>query len=177
MMRVAVGSMSESKIQAVKLGLVLLSPDLLYGDWTAIGVDVQSGVSDQPMSDEETVDGAMNRALRALDQSEADIAFGLESGLQEGVNDTGWFDTGWVVVVDRRFKFGTASTIRIAVPTKMMEYVLAGDEIAVACEKLYGVKDGKADGSGHFEQMTRGRLSRISAYRDAVVAAYCDLVS
>jgi inosine/xanthosine triphosphatase len=177
MMRVAVGSMSDSKLQAVKLGLVLLSPDLLYGDWTAIGVDVQSGVSDQPMSDEETIEGATNRALRALDQSEADIAFGLESGLQEGVNDSGWFGTGWVAVVNRQFKFGMASTFRIAIPSKLMEHVLAGDEMAVACEKFYKVKDGKADGTSDAELITHGRLSKISMYRDTVVAAYCDLVS
>lgn len=173
--KIVVGSTSAAKLDAVRAGLVLLNPDLL-GYWTLLGVDVTSAVSVQPTSDDEMIFGATARAMNAMNYTLADIAFGLESGIHQQ-DDGRWFDCGWVVVFNKDGDVGQASTVRFAVPSGVMDHVLAGDEMATACEKFYGVKDGKADGSTLYELMTRGRLSKISMYRDAVIAAYCDMVA
>ena len=53
------------------------------GTIDVVGVPVSSGVSEQPFSLEETVQGATNRAWRALAQSPqgTKFAFGIESGV------------------------------------------------------------------------------------------------
>lgn len=172
--RIVVGSTSTAKLDAVRAGLVLLNPDLL-GEWTLLGVDVTSAVSVQPTSDDEMIFGATARAMNAMNYTLADIAFGLESGIHRQ-DDGRWFDCGWVVVLGKDGDIGQASTARFAVPQQVMAYVYAGDEMATACEKFYGVEDGKADGSTLYELMTHGRLSKIMMYRDAVIAAYCDMI-
>lgn len=61
---------------------------------------VDSGVSHQPMSDAETMEGAVQRARNALrEDPEASYAVGLEGGAQK-VGER-WFECGWIAVVDR----------------------------------------------------------------------------
>lgn len=67
-MRVAIGSKNPAKINAVKN---------VFKD-EIISVDAESGVSEQPMSDEETIKGAINRAIQAAELGEAEIGIGLE---------------------------------------------------------------------------------------------------
>ncbi|MED4360709.1 DUF84 family protein, partial [Geobacillus stearothermophilus] len=58
MKTVAVGTKNEAKVAAVRA--VFAAPS-----WRLVPLDVPSGVSVQPLSDEETRLGAMNRAKRA----------------------------------------------------------------------------------------------------------------
>ena len=44
---------------------------------------MQSGVSPQPFSDEETIQGAINRARAAVKETGADIGIGLEGGYRK----------------------------------------------------------------------------------------------
>ena len=62
-MRVAVGSTNPAKIKAVKAAFQKVWPDK---KWVVEGVEVKSGVSDQPMSTSESIKGATNRAKRSL---------------------------------------------------------------------------------------------------------------
>ena len=61
MIQVAVGSRNPVKLAAVRAGL----GDLL-GPVDVVGADAASGVPAQPMGDEETIRGAVNRARAAL---------------------------------------------------------------------------------------------------------------
>ncbi|HWO75432.1 MAG TPA: DUF84 family protein [Bacillus sp. (in: firmicutes)] len=75
-MKVAVGSSNPAKIGAVQKVLEQFQADV-------IGVDVPSGVSDQPFSDQETLQGAIERAKNAKNETKADIGIGLEGGVYE----------------------------------------------------------------------------------------------
>jgi inosine/xanthosine triphosphatase len=74
-MKIIIGSNNPAKIEAVKSAF-------LEG-YEFYPIDVPSGVSEMPFSDEETIKGAINRAANALKEGNGDIGIGLEGGVQE----------------------------------------------------------------------------------------------
>src|SRR6185369_14378030 len=93
-MLVVIGSTNKTKIQAVEQAFLDI-PNV-----KVVGVEVKSGVSEQPMSDEETQNGAENRARAALAATpKADIAIGLEGGVQK--TKRGLLNSVWCCLVDR----------------------------------------------------------------------------
>lgn len=91
-LRIAVGSLNPSKLRAVKQAMTQIlehkeTPEAVSID--LIGFDVESGVPDQPMGDEETCRGAQNRAVAAYaaytkaQGVRPHFAIGLEGGLEE----------------------------------------------------------------------------------------------
>lgn len=164
-MKVSVGSKNPVKIAAVREAFLKIFPD---EPWEVVGVEVASGVSDQPMSDEESILGARNRATGSLKAIHADYGVGLEGGLQEisGL----WFDNGWIVVVDKRGNEGVGSTIKIPTPAKIMELIQKGIELGVANDMIFKTENSKQS-EGHFGLMTQNAITRTSGYRDGVIAA------
>ena len=145
-MKIAVGSKNPVKIACVKEAFEKVFPDIA---WEVEGVDVASGVPDQPMSDVESITGARNRAQGARDALGADYGVGLEGGLQEIENN--WFDSGWIVIVDAAGNEGMGSTIRMLTPEKMMEMIKGGMELGHVNDKLFGVENSK-HGDGHLDR-------------------------
>ncbi len=97
-MKVIVGSKNPVKVGAVREAFWQYYPEC-----EVLGVEVDSGIAEQPMSEEETVQGATNRARAALKQG-GDYGVGLEGGVTEieGV----LFECAWCVVVDKKGKVG-----------------------------------------------------------------------
>ncbi|USS40247.1 inosine/xanthosine triphosphatase [Thermococcus aggregans] len=75
-MRIAVGSTNPTKVKAVENVM-----RKIYGEVEVFGVEVESGVSDQPVGIEEIVQGAINRAKMALEKTSADFGVGIEAGI------------------------------------------------------------------------------------------------
>ena len=90
---VIVGSGTNMKLQAVTEVL---------NKWKVIGIEVETGVNEQPIGRTEMREGAINRAKRALEINEKNgnlntlIAFGIESGIEKLENDK-WIDIASVV--------------------------------------------------------------------------------
>lgn len=164
-MKVAVGSKNPVKISAVKQAFEIVFPD---ETWIVEGVDVKSGISDQPMSDRECIRGAKNRAKRAMKKLNADFGVGLEGGLHK--IDKRWFDTGWMVVLDKKGQEGIGSTIRMRTPDKMMKYIHEGMELGHVNDLIFKKKNSK-QAEGHFGLMTGNKITRTSAYVDGIVSA------
>jgi inosine/xanthosine triphosphatase len=76
--RVRVGSTNGPKIAAVRAALAAYG-----GGHEVSGMQVASGVPDQPLGFDEIVGGARNRALAALQAAACDLAVGIEDGLVE----------------------------------------------------------------------------------------------
>ncbi|MCL4544041.1 MAG: inosine/xanthosine triphosphatase [Chloroflexi bacterium] len=162
---VAVGSTNPVKVRAVAAAFRTVWPEV---DWNVRGVSVDSGVRSQPMSDEESVAGARQRAHRARAALDADFGAGLEGGLQHTAG--WWLDCGWVVIVDREDREGLGSTLKMAVPPPMMERIRAGDELGDAVDQMFGVSNAKQAG-GHFGLMTHGAVDRTTSFVHGVIAA------
>jgi inosine/xanthosine triphosphatase len=164
-MKIAVGSQNPVKIDAVREAFEAAFP---HEAIEAAGYAVKSGISDQPMSDEETIQGATNRAQRALQVGEADYGVGLEGGIQK-IGER-WFDCGWVVVVDRAGRTGIASSLRAETPGRMMELIHQGIELGEVVDRISGETNTKQAG-GHFGFMTNGIVGRKEGYWQGVVMA------
>lgn len=165
-MDVFVGSHNPVKIKAVRLAFQRVWP---RKKWQVSGIKVASGVSDQPMSAEESIIGARQRAQLALTYAEADYGVGIEGGLQ--LVSGQYFDCGWVVVIDRQGREGVGATIKIIVPPALMDLVLQHQmELGVANDHLFAQSNSKQQ-QGHFGLMTKNAVTRTSAYRDGVIAA------
>ena len=164
-MYVAVGSLNPVKIEAVRLAFLALWPNEA---WRVEGVSVVSGVRDQPMSDEESIQGARNRATLAREKLDADYGIGLEGGIHE-IGDLA-FDCGWVAVRDRKGREGVGSTAKIPTPPRMMKMIKSGMELGVVNDLIFGTINSK-QGDGHFGLMTKNVITRTSGYRDGVVMA------
>ena len=82
-MKVVVGSKNKTKVGAV---------EKVWKDAEITSISVPSGVSAQPFSDEETMQGAINRAKRALEEGSS-IGIGLEGGVMK--TEHGLFMCNW----------------------------------------------------------------------------------
>ena len=164
-MKIAVGSTNPVKIKATRDAFKTLWPKKI---WKVEGISVPSGVSDQPMSDKESIKGAINRAKRALKALSSEFGVGFEGGIQKIGNR--WFDCGWAVVVNKDGKIGIASTVRIETPKKLIKLIKAGKELGEAND-LYFKKENSKQGQGHFGLMTNGAITRVQGYRDGLIMA------
>ena len=121
--RAAVGSRNPAKIETVRRALARLAPGCALE-----AVEAPSGVPDQPMGDHATRQGARNRARAALAATKADIAFGLEGGV-EHEPPVVWL-VSWVAAVTRDGLSGDASGLRMPLPAAVAHLV------AMACAPL-----------------------------------------
>lgn len=161
----AVGSKNPVKIEAVRLAFEQIWPKK---KWRVIGIKVNHGITDQPMSDRESIQGAKNRSRRALKKLGADFGVGLEGGLQK-IGKL-WFDCGWAVVVDKQGKIGIGSTARMIVPARIIKLVKQGKELGEALDKIFNRTNVK-QAEGHFGLMTNKVITRTQGYRDGVIMA------
>ncbi len=164
-MKVAVGSLNPTKINAVKSAFEKIFPKI---KWEVEGVSVLSGVPDQPMSDKQSIRGSTNRAKRALKKLDADYGVGIEGGMQK-IGDE-WFTSGWAVVVDKDQVVGRGSSISMSVPPKILEIILSGVEMGHANDIVFKKSNSK-HANGHFGLMTNDAITRTRAYEDAVFCA------
>ncbi|MBZ0287666.1 MAG: DUF84 family protein, partial [Anaerolineae bacterium] len=97
MKTVLVASTNPVKVQATRNGFERMFPK---DHFRVSGTSVPSGVSDQPMSDDETYQGAVNRALAAADRMpEADFYVGIEGGIEDLPNGE-MQGFAWIVIYD-----------------------------------------------------------------------------
>lgn len=164
-MKIAVGSKNPVKINAVKHAFELVWPKKKF---EVVGVKVSSGVSDQPMSDKESILGATFRAKRSMQEAKADFGVGLEGGLQN-IGKL-WFDCGWAVVMDKKGTIGIGSSARMQTPKKILNLVKRGKEIGEAMDIIFKRKNSK-QAEGHFGLMTKNIVTRTDAYVDSLVFA------
>lgn len=164
-MKIAVGSTNPVKIKATEQAFTKVWP---IKKLQVVGVEVSSGVSHQPMSDEEAIKGATTRAKRALQMEKADFGVGLEGGLHQFQGN--WFDTGWIVIFGKNGKKGIGSTIRMLNSPKIIKMVKKRIELGHVDDIVFKTKNSK-HGDGHFGLMTKNALTRTSAYRDGVISA------
>lgn len=127
-----------------------------------------SGVSDQPMGDEETLLGAFNRAqaARAL-HPEADFVFGIEGGCAEDAHGVQCF--AWVVALGQG-RIGRGRSGAFYLPEEVARLVRRGIELGHADDLVFGRSNSKqADGSVGL--LTGGVIDRALYYEHAVILA------
>jgi len=162
---VLVASKNPVKLDATKTGFAAMFPGV---EFEFRGISVPSGVSDQPMSRTETLDGAINRAKNAAaEMPDADYVLGIEGGIEEV---DGRFEVfAWVVVLHDD-KMGRAQTGIFYLPDEVAALIREGHELGHADDIVFGRSNSKQAG-GSIGLLTDDALTRSTYYEQAVIMA------
>ena len=133
-----------------------------------IGISVPSGVPDQPIGDEETLQGARNRSLAASGKfPEADLYVGIEGGIM--AQDGGYMTAAWIVVFDGKQE-GNARSAAFHLPPAVCRLLDEGLELGDADDQVFGSSNSKQAG-GALGLLTDNKLTRTGLYVPAVMMA------
>ena len=139
------------------------------GSFLVEGLNVGSEVSDQPYGDNETFQGAFNRAKNSKTVfPEADYWVGIEGGVN--LVDGEMHAFAWVVVLDKDSKMGKAKTSTFFLPKAITELFEAGMELGEADDKVFERSNSKQE-NGAVGILTNGAVDRKEYYQQAVVLA------
>lgn len=139
--------------------------------------EVASGVSDQPMSIEETIQGAINRA-KAASSPDADFSVGIEGGMsfyKIGGHEYA-VELSWVCVYD--CQTGTneiASSAGFPVFPKVIKHLHNGQNLTQAMAKEYGLQD-LGQKNGYIGWLSGDVITRQSSNYEAVYLALSSLM-
>lgn len=151
-MKMIVGSKNPAKVQAVSA---------VFGTrWELESAAVDSGVSAQPMSDEETRQGAIKRAIACCKLDGATAGIGLEGGVTE--MDDGLYICNWgaLAVGD---KVWSASGAKLLLPDFIAEPVLSGQELGPVMRAFTSRQDISIT-EGAVGVFTDGHMSRAAMF-------------
>ncbi|MCR4312295.1 MAG: inosine/xanthosine triphosphatase [Candidatus Uhrbacteria bacterium] len=168
-MRIHVGSSNANKVGAVE---DVLKTYPQFAEAEIVGVEVSSGVGEQPMSLAETVRGATNRAKACFDG--ADFSIGIEGGHME-VPDAGPMNLQVCAIYDgKRVHHGLSSAFGL--PENVVQLMQGGATLDDAVHKA-GLTDNPALGrhSGIIGVFTGGRVDRRGLAAQAVQMAIIHL--
>lgn len=172
---IAVGSKNPVKVKSALTGISESLPiESSAGSISAVGLDIPSGVSDQPMSDDETKTGATARAKGAFEQHKVEFgqypsySVGLEGGCCFVGDKLECF--AWIVVYNGE-KYGSARTASFFLPDAIATLVRDGLELGDADDKVFGSTNNKQSG-GTVGHLTNGVINRTDYYIHAVIFAF-----
>jgi len=133
-----------------------------------VGVSVASEVSDQPMSNQETLKGAINRAHNAQSANiEAHFWVGIEGGIDTLDQEMEAF--AWIVVQSKH-QIGKARTGAFFLPKKVQALIRQGKELGEADDLVFGDHNSKQKG-GAVGLLTGNVIDRKGLYVPAVIMA------
>ena len=158
------------KIESVRRGFERMFP----GESFEIeGISVPSGVSDQPMGEEETWTGAKNRLYGAQEtMPDADVWAAIEGGCSDTVSGLEVF--AWVLVLGRDGQRSQARTGSFYLPPAVAELVRSGVELGHADDQVFGRQNSKEQ-NGAVGILTGDAITRTEYYAHAVTLALIPL--
>jgi inosine/xanthosine triphosphatase len=157
-MKIAVGSLNNAKIEAVRQALQSEQVEV-------IGIKVSSKVAAQPFGDEETKQGAINRAQATLQESGADFGIGLEGGVVD--TPAGMMVNNWGAMAAKDGSLYIASGMRIYLPEEVAEGVRAGKELGIVMEEYTNKHDVRSK-EGAVGIFTNGLVTRVDMFSHVV---------
>ncbi len=165
MKKIIIASHNPVKIRAIANGFERMFPE---EEFNITPVSVPSGVSDQPMSNRETLQGAFNRAQNAKEQKpEADFWAGIEGGIEEDNGKMAAF--AWIVIQSQSL-CGEGRTGTFYLPNKVADLIREGKELGEADDIVFNQSNSKQN-SGAIGLLTGDLINRTSLYEHGVVLA------
>ncbi|MFJ9501095.1 DUF84 family protein [Brevibacillus centrosporus] len=140
-------------------------------------LSVPSGVSDQPMSEEETVEGAINRAKAVYKQIPgSDIGLGLEGGLTYDSQHKQWYLIS-VCAAWNGAELYIGKGLSFPIPNQAAERIQQENvELSTIIDEWSGMTNSNHQG-GAYGLLTENRIRRADVFRDAVLAAITPFLS
>ena len=168
-MKIAVGTTNPNKIEAVC--------EIINKVWPnseIIPIKVSSEVSDQPHTDEETIQGATNRAKNSLKKANADMGIGIEGGLTKISGET--FVTNWAVIIDKENNLGIGCGPKFILPKTIKQKLEEGKELGDAMIEFTGEKNINHT-NGAIGIFTNNLLTRKDNNQIAIICALAKIIN
>ena len=158
--RVAIGTENKAKIGAVESVVRKVLPLAVFET-----IDIPSNVSAQPITDEETRQGAINRAVATRDALGAEFSFGLEGGVREIDGQMYVCNWGALALVDNTVL--TAAGAQIVLPKEIADHIRAGEELGPVMDEFTKKKDIRSH-AGAVGIFTNGLIDRKEMFEHIV---------
>ncbi|MFH0863752.1 MAG: inosine/xanthosine triphosphatase [Candidatus Gottesmanbacteria bacterium] len=166
MLKIIIASTNPVKISAVQQGFSLMFPQEKFN---IKDVAAKSGVGKQPMTNWQTISGALNR-VNYISQVEpkADYWVGIEGGVEEIKGEMEVF--AWVVIKDKSGRVSKGKTGTFTLPQKVVKLVKQGMELGEADDIVFSQKNSKQK-TGAVGLLTGNVIDRTKYYIEAVILA------
>ncbi|ENJ2048232.1 inosine/xanthosine triphosphatase [Vibrio parahaemolyticus] len=159
--KVVIASLNPAKINAVKSAFQSAFPQQAF---EFVGISVPSEVADQPMTNEETHRGAVNRVKNAkVEMPTADFYVGLEAGIEGNVT------FAWMVIESDTHR-GESRSASLMLPPEVLAQLADANELGDVMDKVFGTENVKQKG-GAISLLTQNQLTRSSVYHQALILA------
>ena len=162
MKKVIITSKNPVKINATKKAFEKVFNDRFEFE----GVSADSLVSDQPMNNAETLNGAMNR-LKDIQHLKADYFVSIEGGVD--LLEDNYEAFAWIVISDN-VKFGKAKTATFPLPLKISKLIKEGYELGDADDIVFKRSNSKQK-NGAVGILSDNLISRTDYYVHAIILA------
>ena len=172
MLKIIIASKNPVKTNAIQNGFARVFPTEVC---EYIHESVPSGVSDQPMTEEETMCGAKNRtrAAQAL-HPDADYYVGIEGGIVPQGEDMEVIAI--VSILGKDGLEGRAQASTFFLPLPLIQLIKEGKELSHAVDVLFE-KNNSGHQNGCIGILTHNVLDRTSYYTEAVILALIPFVN
>ncbi len=166
MNKIIVASKNPVKIESTKDAFTKMFSNQVF---EIEGMSVESGVSDQPMGEEETLLGATNRVNNvSLLSPEADYWVGIEGGSK--VVGQGMETFAWVVIKSKKGVVSQGRTASFYLPKEIVALIKQGKELGEADDIVFKRRNSK-QANGAVGILTGDILTRADYYETAVILA------
>jgi inosine/xanthosine triphosphatase len=165
-MKIIICTENKAKVQAIENVL-----NRVWTNFSIINEKFPSDISEQPLSEDEGIEGAVNRANNArLKYPNADYFIGME-----GYVDTtkyGMFLAGAVAIIDSSGKCGIGISAKMLLPTSIQNKIEAGEELGPLIKILMNDTENNIrqyDGTNGF--LSKGLYNRVDEFTNAAECA------
>lgn len=155
-MKIIIGSTNPTKINAVKS---------IFGTECIEAINAKSLVAEQPFSDEETREGAINRAKECADYATGTFGIGLEGGVMKLADSL--YLCNWGALTTPEGDTYTASGARIVLPKEIEAQLDKGIELGDIID-TYAHKSGVRNKEGAIGIFTNELISRKEMFSHVV---------
>ncbi len=172
MKRVCIVSKNPVKVDAVKIAFMKMMPSESFNFF---GLSAASDVKDQPNSDSETKEGALNRLTNAKQlYSDYDYYVAIEGGIEK--QESGYYDCfAWVGIYhDDKMNFSRSGTFTL--PKKVGDLLDTGTELGDADDLVFGRTNSKQS-EGAIGILTHDVITRTSYYSETVCFALIPFIN
>jgi inosine/xanthosine triphosphatase len=170
LMKIVIGTKNQKKIDVT---LSVFKSVLSIEDVAVEGRNAQSGVPEAPY-DQQTYQGAYNRAVECYKEDDADFYIGIESGLVERYGNI--FEEAWAVVISHDGTETIGYSSGLMLPKAVVDRMNAGqkhNEIMAHFDKVFNLPDDNRD---TWSRYTGGNISRQVSLEEALRNALIQIV-
>ena len=154
---ILLGTTNETKFKIIK--------DFIKDSYNIVPVNVDSGISDQPLDEETTIQGAINRAKQATHKMQNyEFSIGLEGGLSK-IN--GIYCLVCVsAIVDKKDNVYIGVSDKLPLPKEVSKRVFRGEQFGeVIREFMKNTKETAPEFLDHIQELIERKKSFTSAFR------------